>query len=165
VIADFREQFRRYRATGEQALAQIPDAELNRVLAPEGNSAAMLVRHISGNLVSRFTDFLESDGEKPWRHRDAEFETRPYSRAEIDRLWATGWGTLERELDTLTDAQLEARVLLKGDSITVHGALCRALAHMAYHIGQIVLLARVTARSEWRWLTIPKKPTDHEGPA
>src|SRR6188474_920214 len=112
LIADFRAEYARYRQLAEQALAQMPDAELNRVLAPEGNSAAMIVRHISGNFVSRFTDFLAADGEKPNRDRDREFDERAYSRAEVDALLAKGFAVLDDALAPLTDADLECTVTI-----------------------------------------------------
>jgi uncharacterized damage-inducible protein DinB len=156
LIADFRAEFARYRQLAEQALAQMPDAELNRVLAPEGNSAAMLVRHMSGNFISRFTDFLTADGEKPNRERDREFDERPYSRAEVDALWAKGFAVLDDALTPLGDADLERTVTIRQQPMTVHAALSRSLAHLAYHVGQIVLLARIHAAGQWHWLSIPR---------
>jgi hypothetical protein len=156
LIADFRAEFARYRQLAEQALAQMPDAELNRVLAPEGNSAAMLVRHMSGNFTSRFTDFLATDGEKPNRERDREFDERPYSRAEVDALWAKGFAVLDDALTPLGDADLERTVTIRQQPMTVHAALSRSLAHLAYHVGQIVLLARIHAAGQWHWLSIPR---------
>jgi uncharacterized damage-inducible protein DinB len=156
LIADFRAEFARYRQLAEQALAQMPDAELNRVLAPEGNSAAMLVRHMSGNFISRFTDFLTEDGEKPNRERDREFDERPYSRAEVDALWAKGFAVLDDALNPLGDADLERTVTIRQQPMTVHAALSRSLAHLAYHVGQIVLLARIHAAGQWHWLSIPR---------
>jgi uncharacterized damage-inducible protein DinB len=156
IIKDFLDEYARYRLLAEKAIAQVPDDALNRVPAPEGNSVAMLVRHMSGNLASRFSDFLTSDGEKPWRDRDTEFETRDYTRAELDGLWARGWNVLETQVAALTDADLATTVTIREKPLTVHEALCRSLAHMAYHVGQIVLLARMTATSDWQWLSIPK---------
>jgi uncharacterized damage-inducible protein DinB len=160
VLSDFVDEYRRYRATGERALAQVPDAALDLVPAPDANSVAMLVRHMSGNLASRFTDFLTTDGEKPWRERDAEFETRPYTRAEVDTLWREGWAVLEATLAGLTDADLGATVTIRGQPLTVHSALSRSLAHVAYHVGQLVLLARMHAGEPWRWISIPKGGSD-----
>src|SRR5438067_9737845 len=94
-VNDFVTECRRYRVYGEKALAQVSDEALNRVLSPDGNSIATIVRHIGGNLVSRFTDFLTADGEKPWRNRDGEFAEGPFTRAEVDDAWTTGWGVAE----------------------------------------------------------------------
>jgi uncharacterized damage-inducible protein DinB len=156
MIQDFRDEYARYRTIGEKALAQVPDEALNEILAPDGNSIAMLVRHLSGNLRSRFTDFLESDGEKPWRERDEEFRDRTYSRSEVDALWADGWGVLERALGALADEQFSRTVTIRGQPLTVHQALCRSVTHTAYHVGQLVLLARVYAAGDWKWISIPK---------
>lgn len=156
MIQDFLSECRRYRAIGEKALEQVSDKNLNRVFSPEGNSIPMLVRHISGNLMSRFTDFLSSDGEKPWRNRDAEFETREYSRAEIQELWQKGWDVLEAAMKSLSDDDFAKRVSIRKQVWTVHGALIRSIAHLAYHVGQMVLIARMCAESEWKWISIPK---------
>ena len=155
-IDDFRAQYAQYRETAEKALAQMPDSELNRVLAPEGNSAAMIVRHMSGNLISRFTNFLTEDGEKPNRDRDREFDERPYSRAEVNALWARGFAALDDAVASLGDDDLQRTVSIRGQPMTVHAALTRALAHLAYHVGQIVLLARIHAAAPWRSLSIPR---------
>ena len=156
MLDDFIHQFRHYRSIGERALAQLPDHALDHVPAPDANSAAMIVRHMSGNLVSRFTDFLTTDGEKEWRARDDEFVERSYSRAEVEELWANGWGVLERTLGSLTDTDLARTVTIRGEPMSVHAALCRALAHAAYHVGQLVLLAREGTSASWRWISIPK---------
>ena len=156
LIADFRAEYARYRQLAEKALTQVPDAELNRVLAPEGNSIAMLVRHMSGNFVSRFTNFLTEDGEKPNRDRDREFDERPYSRAEVNALWAKGFAVLDDALAPLADGDLERTVTIRQQPMTVHAALCRSLAHLAYHVGQIVLLARIHAAGPWNSLSIPR---------
>jgi len=160
MLNDFVDEYARYRNIGERALAQLPDSALDVVSAPDGNSVAMLVRHMSGNLASRFTDFLTTDGEKPWRLRDAEFAARTYTRAEVDALWRDGWAVLEGTLKTLTDADLAATVHIRAQPLTVHAALARSLAHMAYHVGQLVLLARMHAAEPWRWISIPKGASD-----
>ena len=173
LIADFRAEYARYRQLAEKALAQVPDAELNRVLAPEGNSMAMLVRHMSGNFISRFTNFLTEDGEKPNRDRDREFDERPYSRAEVNALWAKGFAVLDDALAPLGDGDLERTVTIRQQPMTVHAALSRSLAHLAYHVGQIVLLARMLASDDWKWISIPKNqsqqynanPVREKGPA
>lgn len=156
MLEDFIDEYRRYRVIGHGALAQIPDAGLNDISAPDGNSPAMLVRHLSGNLASRFTDFLSSDGEKPWRDREQEFAKGPYTRADIDMVWADGWQALETTLAALTSADLTRTVMIRGEPWSVHAALARSLAHVAYHVGQLVLLARQSATAEWQWLSIPK---------
>jgi hypothetical protein len=155
-VKEFVDEYARYRALGEKAIAQVPDDALNRVMAPDGNSIAVLMRHIGGNLASRFTNFLTEDGEKPWRDRDSEFEGGPFTRAQITEVWTTGWTVLESELATLTDADLERFVTIRGQELTVHAALCRSVAHVAMHVGQIILLARMLATAPWQTLSIPR---------
>lgn len=156
LIKDFVNEFTRYKTIGSKAIAQVSDEGLNKILSKDGNSIAMVVRHINGNLISRFTDFLTSDGEKPGRQRDSEFAERRYSRAEVNALWASGWDVVERELATLNDGDLHKNVTIRGVPFTVHEALARLVAHASYHVGQIVILARILADSEWRWISIPK---------
>src|SRR5436305_11637832 len=135
MIENFVKEYQSYRRIGEKALAQVSDDALNRVIGTDNNSVAMIVRHISGNLRSRFTDFLASDGEKPWRDRDDEFAERHYMPQEIDQLWRQGWAVVEEALAQLTDADLERQVTIRGQPHTVHAALTRSLAHVAYHVG------------------------------
>jgi hypothetical protein len=155
-VQDFTDEFARYRAIGEKALVQVSDDNLNRVIAPNGNSIAMLVRHLGGNLQSRFTNFLTEDGEKAWRNRDEEFADRSYTRAEVDEAWNAGWAALEKALDDVGEDDLQSTVKIRGTPLTVHEALCRSVAHAAMHVGQIVLLARIVATDEWKWISIPK---------
>jgi hypothetical protein len=155
IVKDVADEYARYRALGEKAMAQVPDDALNRAMATDGNSIAMLARHIGGNLISRFTNFLTEDGEKPWRNRDTEFDEGSFTRAHVEQAWAKGWSTLEAQLSSLTDVDLARTVTIRGQPLTVHQALCRSLAHVAMHVGQIILLARTYA-DEWRTLSIPK---------
>jgi hypothetical protein len=155
-LKDFADEFARYRALGEKAMAQVDDEGLNRTPAPDGNSIAVIVRHIGGNLASRFSNFLTEDGEKPWRDRDGEFVEGAFSRAHVDEAWTTGWSTLESTLATLTDADLGRVVTIRGQQLTVHEALSRSVAHTAMHVGQIILLARIVAPEPWRTLSIPR---------
>lgn len=155
-ITDFAEEYRRWRLAAEKGIAQVgDDDDLNRIFAKDGNSIAMLMRHVGGNLTSRFTDFLTSDLEKPWRDRDGEFAEGPFSRSDVQALWDRGWTTLNEALAPLTDADLERTVVLRGLPSTVHAALTRSLSHIANHCGQIIILARILT-SDWQWITIPK---------
>jgi uncharacterized protein DUF1572 len=156
LIKDFINEYARYRSIGEKAIGQVSDDALNKVLGRDNNSIAIIVRHIGGNLASRFTDFLTSDGEKAWRDRDSEFQEARYDRSEVERIWSEGWGVLEFELSKLTAEQLQQQVYIRGQAWTVHEALCRSLAHLSYHVGQIVLLARMLNEGEWQWISIPK---------
>jgi Protein of unknown function (DUF1572) len=172
VIESFQTELARYRSIGQKALAQIPDGALDRVPTPDGNSVAVIVRHLSGNMKSRFTDFLTTDGEKPWRQRDREFEEWHPTRAELETAWNEGWAVLEGALAGLSDSHLQRQVTIRGQNLTVHDALSRALGHIAYHVGQIVLLARIHAEGGWDWISIPKggsaaynaNPTKEKGP-
>ncbi len=153
---DLMGEYRRYRLLAERAMEQMPDAALNDVPSTDCNSVTMIVAHMSGNLQARFTDFLTTDGEKPWRDRDGEFADRSCTRAEVMALWAAGWTVLEREVSALSDADLARMVTIRQQPLTVHAALCRSIAHVAYHVGQIVLLARNTTDRPWESLSIPK---------
>ena len=124
-VKDFADEYARYRAIGDKALAQVSDEGLNRILAPNGNSIAMIVRHMSGNMLSRFTDFLTTDGEKPWRDRDGEFAEGTYTRAEIDDAWQKGWAAVETALDDVGEDDLQSSVKIRGQELSVHEALCR----------------------------------------
>jgi uncharacterized protein DUF1572 len=171
-VTDFLDEYDKYRRLGENAMAQVSDDALNRVVATDGNSIAMLVRHVGGNLLSRFTDFLTTDGEKPSRDRDEEFAERSYSRDDANRQWNAGFDVVSRELGKLTDDDLTRTVQIRGGDLSVHQALCRSLAHTASHTGQIVLLARIVALGEWKSLSIPRgqsrqynqNPTIEKGP-
>ena len=156
MLKDFIDEYQRYKSVAEKAIAQVSEADLNRVVSSDNNSIAMIMRHISGNLLSRFTDFLTSDGEKPWRNRDSEFEEGNYDPAELRRMWDEGWSVLTSELSKLSDEQLGQTVYIRGQAWTVHSALCRSLAHVSYHVGQIVFLARMLNDGHWDWISIPK---------
>ncbi len=156
MLKSFIDEYHRYRRIGEKAIEQVADDQLNQVIGEDHNSVAVIVRHIGGNLRSRFTDFLTSDGEKTWRNRDTEFEGTDFTRAQVNDLWTQGWEVLESELAKLTDADLTAQVVIRGQALTVDEALSRSLAHVAYHVGQIVFLARILLAGNWRWISIPK---------
>jgi hypothetical protein len=157
VLATFRAEFARLRAMAERALAQVDDAALHHAPDPESNSLAVIARHMAGNLRSRFTDFLTSDGEKPWRDRDGEFEARAaLSRAELLAEWEAGWGCLAGALDALAPDDLARAVVIRGESLTVCEALARQLSHHGQHTGQIVWLAKHLAGPRWKTLSIPR---------
>lgn len=159
-IDSCRAEFMRYKALAEAAFAQLDDSELCRPGPNGGNSIAMIVWHVSGNLRSRFTDFLASDGEKPWRQREEEFEQRVVGREEFLARWDGGWEALFDTLDSLTDTQLPEIVTIRGSSLTVLEALHRSLAHLSYHAGQIVYLAKSIRGADWRYLSIPPRGAD-----
>ena len=156
-LASIVTMFRNYKALGEKAIAQTPDAALLTELDANSNSIAVVVKHIGGNLRSRFRDFLTSDGEKPDRHRDSEFElSGPVSRAEVMQWWDDGWTGLLHALEALTPADLTRTVTIRGEAFLVAEALNRSVTHTAYHVGQIVYLARHFAGPGWQSLSIPK---------
>ena len=156
VIQSLVDEYRRYKALAEAAIAQLGDEELGNAGHEGGNSIEMLVRHIAGNLRSRFTDFRTSDGEKPWRHRDDEFESAAMSRTELLQAWDDAWGVLFGELEKLSDADLSATVTVRQQPLRIDEALHRSLAHAAYHVGQIVFMAKAMRGGAWRTLSIPK---------
>jgi uncharacterized damage-inducible protein DinB len=156
-----REEFRRLQALAEKALKQVSDEAFFAALGREDNSLAVLVKHVAGNLHSRWQDFLTSDGEKPDRHRDGEFEIDPeQSRQALMEFWQTGWQELFKALDPLEDSQLDVPVTIRGEGLTVLQAVQRQLAHYAYHVGQVVLLAKHHAGEAWQSLSIPRRGSE-----
>ncbi len=154
IISLIEAEYRRYKLLGEGALEQL-DAQELIADAEGGNSIATIVWHIAGNLESRFTDFLETDGEKAWRDRESEFERRLAKPAEVRAKWEEGWGVVLSTLDQLADADLSATITIRGVPLTVDEALFRSLAHTSYHVGQIVYIAKGLRASSWKYLTIP----------
>lgn len=157
MLKNIAAELQKYKTIGAKTLAQTSDATLNFVPGADLNSIAMIVRHLHGNLLSRFTDFLTTDGEKDWRDRTAEFSETSYTRAEVEEFWAEGWDVLEKSLAELSEEDLSTIVIIKVQSMTAEAALIRTLAHIAYHVGQIVLLARMQAGEGWQWITSPRK--------
>ncbi len=154
LIASLEAEYHRYKTLGENAVIQLPEAQLADA-AGSSNSIATIAWHLAGNLTSRFTDFLTSDGEKPWRDRDSEFLARQVKRAELQAKWEDGWRVLFAALSALTDADLAKTVTIRGQPHTVAEALHRSLAHTSYHVGQIVFVAKALRGADWRYLTIP----------
>jgi uncharacterized protein DUF1572 len=151
--------FHYYKKLGERAMAQCPDERLFVTLDAESNSIAILVKHIAGNMRSRFTDFLISDGEKPDRNRDTEFEDPPKTRVELMALWDRGWKFVFDALEPLTDADMDRTVTIRKEPHSVMQAISRQLAHYAHHIGQILFLAKhltVQATGKWESLSVPR---------
>ena len=149
--------FRNYKKLAEEAMAQVTDEELTVTLDSEMNSIALIVKHMVGNMRSRWTDFLTTDGEKPDRQRDSEFVEPFTTRAELMASWEAGWDHVWRALGLITDADLERVVTIRGERHSVMQAIHRQLAHYPYHVGQIVMLAKHFRSEQWKSLTIPKK--------
>ena len=155
VLASIESEFRRYESLGRRALEQLGGEDLGRRPLGDGNSVAVLVWHVAGNLESRFTDFLSSDGEKAWRDRESEFGDRQVAPAEARAKWERGWSVLFATLRTLSEADLTRTVTIRGQALSVVEALHRSLAHASHHVGQIVLLARALRGAGWTYLSIP----------
>ena len=148
--------FHTYKKMGEAAMAQVADEQLFATLDPESNSIAIIVKHIAGNMRSRWTDFLTTDGEKPDRNRDTEFEDAPATREAVMAIWDAGWRCVFAALEPLTEADLARTVTIRREPHSVTQAINRQIAHYACHIGQIVLLAKHYQSSQWRSLSIPR---------
>jgi hypothetical protein len=157
-LADVIRTYRNYKALGDGAMAQVrDDADLHKLIDPGSNSIAVIVKHVAGNLRSRFLDFLTSDGEKPDRDRDAEFEMpEAASREDILRWWNEGWAVVMQTIEALTPEDLDRTILIRREPFLVIEALNRSATHTAYHVGQIVYLARHLASPHWTSLSIPK---------
>ena len=153
-------EYTRYRKMAEMAIEQISDAQLFSRFGGGENSVAIIVNHLSGNLLSRFTDFLTTDGEKPWRHRETEFAPPAEDRVALLARWEEAWQVVEANVGTLTAAHLEQEASIRGKGLTVIAALHRSMAHVAYHVGQIVLMSRHYAGADWTFLSIPPGQSD-----
>jgi hypothetical protein len=161
-LTSIRKQFEYYKMLGEKAMSQVPDEQLFYQPNEESNSIAILVNHLAGNMLSRFTDFLTTDGEKEWRNRDEEFLNPFQDRKQLMAQWSKGWTCLFNALDQLTPGDLEKIIYIRNDGHTVTEALNRQLAHYPYHIGQMVFIAKMLKNEEWQSLSIARnKSTDY----
>lgn len=156
-LKDSVDLLRFYKRLGDRAMAQASDEALFATLDDESNSIAIIVKHLAGNMRSRWTDFLISDGEKPDRDRDSEFEAPPKTRDELQALWESGWQLTFGALAPLTDADLSRTAYIRGEAHSVMQTIHRQVAHYSYHIGQIVYLAKHFAGPGWCALTIPRR--------
>jgi Protein of unknown function (DUF1572) len=148
--------FHQYKRLGERAMEQVTDEQLLATLDPESNSIAMIVKHLSGNMRSRWTDFLTTDGEKPSRDRDREFVDPPATRKAIMDAWGEGWTRLFDALEALSEADLVRTVTIRGEAHSVMQAINRQVAHYSLHVGQIVMLAKHYAQDRWESLSVAK---------
>jgi hypothetical protein len=148
--------FTYYKRLGDRGMEQVPDDGLFATLDAESNSIAIIVKHVAGNMRSRWTDFLTADGEKPDRNRDSEFEAPPATRAELLAMWESSWKLAFDALAPLTDADLTRSIPIRGEAHSVMQAINRNLTHTAYHVGQIVYLAKHFAGPEWKTLSVPR---------
>ena len=160
IIDSIRGEYLRYKALAEAAIDQLDDAALSADGPGGGNSIAVICWHVAGNLRSRFTDFLTTDGEKPWRQREEEFRARTVGRPELLTKWEEGWQPLLDTLDKLSDSDLTRTITIRGQPLRVDEALHRSLAHLSYHVGQIVYLAKSFRGKDWKYLSIPPGQSD-----
>jgi hypothetical protein len=158
-IETTRKQFEYYKMLGEKAMAQVPDEGLFWQANADSNSMATIVKHLWGNMLSRWTDLLTSDGEKPWRERDAEFENDLKTREGVMQKWNEGWNALFAALNSLGADDLEKIVYIRNQGHTVEEAILRQLAHYPYHVGQMVYVAKIIVSDKWESLSIPRGGT------
>ena len=155
-LEDALSLFRYYKRLAERALDQVTDEQLFVTLDTEANSIAIIVKHMAGNMRSRWTDFLTTDGEKPDRNRDSEFVDPPATRSQLLAEWEDGWNRLFAAIEQLTDADLARTITIRGEAHSVVQAINRQLAHYPHHVGQIVLLAKHFAGDRWQSLSVPR---------
>ena len=148
--------FAYYKSLGDKTLEQLSENDINWQYNEDSNSIAVLVKHLWGNMLSRWTDFLTTDGEKPWRKRDAEFENDIKNKTELLEKWEEGWNCLINALNSITDADLDKVIYIRNDGHTIMEAVNRQLAHYPYHVGQIVYIAKMIKNSNWSSLSIPR---------
>ena len=155
-IEDSLAVFRQYKKLAERAMEQVTDEQLLTVLDDEMNSIALTVKHMAGNMRSRWTDFLTTDGEKPDRDRDSEFVDAPATRVALMKLWEEGWNCVFTALQPLSDSDLGRTITIRGEAHSVMQAINRQIGHYAYHCGQIVFLAKHFQHAKWRSLSVPR---------
>lgn len=160
-IEDSKALFRYYKLLAERAMAQVSSEQLSVAIDGESNSIAIIVKHMAGNMRSRWTGFPEADGEKPDRQRDSEFTGPPLTRDELLKAWEAGWECLFAALEPLTDADLPRRTTIRGEAHSVLQAINRQVAHYSYHCGQIVLLAKHLGAASWQPLTVPRGQSEN----
>jgi hypothetical protein len=155
-IEDSLSLFRYYKKLAEGAMEQVSDKELFTALDDEMNSIAIIAKHMAGNMRSRWTDFLTSDGEKPDRNRDSEFVAPPKTREDLMRVWNDGWLRVFQALEPLSNSDLERKIFIRGEAHSVMQAVNRQIAHYSYHCGQIVFLAKHLKGTSWKSLSVPR---------
>lgn len=152
----FLKRFQYYKNIADQTFEQLEEPQLFWQYNPESNSIATIVKHISGNMISRWTNFLTEDGEKEWRNRDAEFENDIQSKAEMLEMWEKGWLVLFDALNQVDNSNINSIILIRGEKLSLVDALLRQLAHYPYHIGQIIYLAKMLKNDDWKTLSIAR---------
>ena len=159
-LESVKKQFLYYKTIGEKAMAQLEPEQLFVSVNEDTNSIAVIVKHLSGNMLSRWTDFLTSDGEKEWRNRDGEFEATLKTKDELMALWEKGWNCFFDAINALSPHQLSQIIYIRNEGHTVMEAINRQLAHYPYHVGQIIFYAKMLKKSDWTSLSIPKNKSN-----
>lgn len=149
-------RFKYYKDLGEKTFEQLDEKDFHYMPTSESNSIAIIVQHLAGNMLSRFTNFLTEDGEKEWRQRDDEFEIHNYSKQQVIDLWNKGWECFLSALESLTENDLQTIVYIRKEPLSVIDAINRQLAHYPYHIGQVIFIGRMIKNKDWKSLSIPK---------
>jgi hypothetical protein len=149
-------EFKKYKLLGEKTFEHLSDAEMMQTQADHTNSVAIIVQHLAGNMLSRWTNIFTEDGEKQWRNREAEFDSIAQSKDMIINLWESGWQNIFRSLENLTDSDLQKTIYIRNEPYTVEEAILRQLCHYAYHVGQMVHIDKCIKGSSWKSLSIPK---------
>ncbi len=160
-IISIRKQFEYYKMLGEKTLLQLKDEKLFWQFNEDSNSIATIIKHLHGNMMSRWTDFMSTDGEKEWRNRDGEFESEVVSRQQLMEKWNEGWDCLFRAIDVLSEDDLGKTIYIRNQGYSVEDALNRQLAHYPYHIGQMVFIGKILTENGWTSLSIPKGKSQH----
>lgn len=155
-----KRQFQMYKTLGEKAMEQVDETQLSWQANEESNSIATIIKHMWGNMLSRWTDFLTTDGEKPWRQRDAEFENDWKDRETMMKKWEEGWQCLYSALDSIKDDDLERIIYIRNEGHTILEAINRQIAHYSYHVGQIVYIAKLCKNDSWKSLSIPRNKSN-----
>lgn len=159
-IQSVKRLFHYYKSLADKAFEQIDDNAFHKQADDDSNSITIIMQHIAGNMLSRWTDFYKSDGEKEWRHRDNEFEDQKLSKTELMEFWEKGWKCCFEIIDNLKPEDLEKTIYIRNEAHTVIDAVNRQLAHYPYHVGQIVYLCRMYRKDEWKSLSIPKNKSN-----
>ena len=160
-LESVKKQFLYYKTLGEKAIEQISEEQLFEFFNEDSNSIATIIKHLHGNMLSRWTDFLTTDGEKTWRKRDAEFENEVFSKEILMQKWNDGWNCLFNTLNSLTADDLMRIIYIRNEGHTVMEAINRQLAHYPYHIGQMIFAAKILKENQWKSLSIPKNESQH----
>lgn len=159
-LDSIKKRFLTYKVLGDKTLERLDEQQLNWQPDEYSNSIYQIIKHVSGNMLSRWTDFLTSDGEKPWRNRDTEFEDGHASKTDITALWEKGWNCMLQTFDSLQPTDLEKTITIRSEPLIVIDAINRQLAHIPHHVGQIVYIGKMLLKDKWESLSIPKGGSD-----